>query len=47
MPVSALAGLGRGQVMPPVTGLDLFSVRADVAVFLTLVALNMLRKVIW
>lgn len=42
VPVSALAGLDRDQVMPPVTGLDLFSVRADVAVFLTLAALGQL-----
>ena len=34
VPVSELAGLTRDGVMPPVTGRDLLSVRADIGVFL-------------
>jgi cellulose synthase/poly-beta-1,6-N-acetylglucosamine synthase-like glycosyltransferase/peptidoglycan/xylan/chitin deacetylase (PgdA/CDA1 family)/spore germination protein YaaH len=40
VPVSALAGLSRNQVMPPVTGADLLSVRFDVASFLAFAALG-------
>jgi len=40
VPVSALAGLSRNVVMPPVTGNDLVAVRADVAMFLTLAGLG-------
>ncbi|MCC6829537.1 MAG: glycosyltransferase [Novosphingobium sp.] len=38
VPVSTLAGLPRDAVMPPVSGTDLVSVRADVAFFLFLAA---------
>lgn len=42
--VSELAGLTRDQVMPSVTGLDLVSVRADLALFLVLAALGFAIK---
>ena len=42
VPVSALSGLTREQVMPPVTRSDLLAVRADVAIFLALAALAVL-----
>jgi cellulose synthase/poly-beta-1,6-N-acetylglucosamine synthase-like glycosyltransferase/peptidoglycan/xylan/chitin deacetylase (PgdA/CDA1 family)/spore germination protein YaaH len=40
VPVSTLAGLTQGQVMPPVSGGDLLAVRADVGTFLFLAALG-------
>ncbi|MBV9930887.1 MAG: glycosyltransferase [Alphaproteobacteria bacterium] len=40
VPVSALIGLGRAQVMPKVEGSDLLAVRADVGIFLGLAALS-------
>ncbi|MEO6091511.1 MAG: glycosyltransferase [Novosphingobium sp.] len=44
VPVSALAQLTRDQVMPRVTGLDLLSVRGDVALFLLLATLSYALK---
>jgi cellulose synthase/poly-beta-1,6-N-acetylglucosamine synthase-like glycosyltransferase/peptidoglycan/xylan/chitin deacetylase (PgdA/CDA1 family)/spore germination protein YaaH len=40
VPVSALAGLSRDQVMPAVEGSDLLAVRADVAIFLALAGMS-------
>ena len=42
--VSALAGLTPDQVMPPVSGMDLVSVRADIGMFLVLAALGYALK---
>ena len=42
VPVSALAGLNRDAVMPPIRGSDLAAVRADVGMFLALAALQTL-----
>ncbi|WP_157219060.1 glycosyltransferase [Flavisphingomonas formosensis] len=44
VPVSELAGLAPGQVMPPVSGVDLLSVRADIGMFLVLAALGYALK---
>lgn len=44
VPVSALAGLSRAQVMPQVTGADLLYVRADVGIFLVLAAIGYALK---
>ena len=44
VPVSQLAGLTRDQVMPPVRGSDLRSVRADVGIFLLFGALGYVLK---
>jgi cellulose synthase/poly-beta-1,6-N-acetylglucosamine synthase-like glycosyltransferase/peptidoglycan/xylan/chitin deacetylase (PgdA/CDA1 family)/spore germination protein YaaH len=44
VPVSRLAGLSRDQVMPPVTGWQLFQVRADIGLFLLLAALGYALK---
>jgi cellulose synthase/poly-beta-1,6-N-acetylglucosamine synthase-like glycosyltransferase/spore germination protein YaaH/peptidoglycan/xylan/chitin deacetylase (PgdA/CDA1 family) len=40
VPVSALIGLSRDQVMPTVAGSDLLAVRADVGIFLGLAAMS-------
>ncbi|HWW47429.1 MAG TPA: polysaccharide deacetylase family protein [Xanthobacteraceae bacterium] len=44
VPVSALAGLSRDQVMPPVTGADLLSVHFDIASFLVVAMLGFALK---
>ena len=44
VPVSRLAGLSRDAVMPPVTGKDLRSVRADVGIFLIFGTLGYVLK---
>ncbi len=44
VPVSKLAGLSRDAVMPPVTGTDLRSVRADVGIFLIFGAMGYVLK---
>jgi len=44
VPVSALAGLSRDQVMPRIAGADLLAVRADVGIFLVLAALGYALK---
>ena len=44
VPVSELAGLSRPEVMPEITGTDLFAVRADVGMFLLLAALGFALK---
>ncbi|HEY0412852.1 MAG TPA: glycosyltransferase [Allosphingosinicella sp.] len=47
VPVSALAGLDAGEVMPKIEGSDLLAVRADVAVFLALAALGALLSLLF
>lgn len=44
VPVSQLAGLTRDQVMPPVSGSDLLSVRADVGFFLIFAGIGYIVK---
>ncbi|MDO7836804.1 glycosyltransferase [Sphingobium sp. HBC34] len=44
VPVSALAGLSAGQVMPPIHGADLAAVRVDVAIFLLLAGIGLALK---
>ncbi len=44
VPVSTLAGLTQAEVLPPITGVDLLAVRADIGIFLFIAGLGYALK---